>query len=361
MKLSSATASDVNFIDYSVEPKDTDGALEQKETEYINHNWTQQYGYYCKIPELQASINALARWTMGQGYIAKDEQDEFLCNTFVGHGADSFNTILENLIRVAKIAGDSFAEIIRNDVGMPINVKPLNPGSIKIVANKKGKIIRYEQINKTKNAKFEPKDILHFSRDRTADEIHGISIIDAVEEIILMRNEAMSDMRQLMHRHVKPRLVYKLDTDNPAKIAEFKAKEDLANVGGENLYIPMGAVEFEVLSVASNAMLNPLPWIDRLNQYFFQAVSVPQIIVGGSQEMTEATAKVAFIAFEQTIKEEQLYIEEQVDRQLGISIKLEYPVSLQNEMMSSIKKGETMQASTPEDTSVKGVDLTGAQ
>lgn len=339
--------------DYSVDAMTTDGAGDQKETTWNNSEWSSQLGYYKQIPELRAAIDAKARWTVGKGMTA-NSGDMFKMKTITGIGTDTFNTILENMIRTYQIGGDSFAEIVRDDNGKLINLKPLDPSTIKIVANKKGRIIRYEQMGKVKGLKkkFKPEQIFHLSRNRVADEIHGVSLIEAVEEIILMRNEAMQDMKKLMHRHVQPRVVFKLDTDETSEIEAFKAKADNAVEDGENLFIPKDAVEWDILSVPANSTLNPLPWIDRLNAYFFQATGVPQIIVGGSQEMTEATAKIAYLAFEQTIEEEQLYIEEEIGLQLGLMVELEFPASLENDMISSKKKAETMQASTPEDTSL---------
>jgi hypothetical protein len=81
-----------------------------------------------------------------------------------------------------------------------------------------------------------------------------------------------------------------------------------------------------------------MPWIQVLNQYFFQAVGVPQIIIGGSQELTQTAAQIAYLAFEQTIEEEQLYIEEQVLAQLNLEINLEFPASLQNNLLSDQSK-----------------------
>ena len=373
LDIGAAVASDLtNTVkDFIVALKETDGAKDSKETEYLNTEWSQQLGYYKTIPELRTNVDALARWTIGKGLKA-DEETLFNIRIIKGFGKDTFNTILENQSRTSKIAGDSFAEIIRANIitriinkltrsgGLMVNLKPLDPGKIKIVANRKGIIKRYELIGKGKTQKFHPDNIFHLCRNRTADEIHGISIIESVKWIIDARNEAMKDMRILMHRHVKPIIKWQLDTEDETKIAAFKAKADAAVENGENLYIPMGAVDADILSVATNATLNPLPWIDRLNNYFSQAIGVPQILVGGSQEMTEATAKIAYLAFEQTIAEEQLYVTEQVALQLGLKIELEMPASLQNEMLSDQSKSETMQASTPEDTSVKGVPIQGA-
>jgi len=347
------------ITDYSVDAVSTDGPLDQKETTYDNTNWTTQLGYYKKIPELKTAIDALARWTIGKGF-KSNEITEITLSAIKGWGKDSFNTILENMTRTAKIGGDSFAEIIRDEDEALINVKPLDPGTIRIVANRKGLIIRYEQIDRAGNRKpksWTPEKIFHLSRNRTADEIHGESMIDAVTDIILMRNEAMADYKKLLHRNVFPIMMHELDTDDPTEVAAYKVKADKASTQGENLYVPKGVVTASVLAVAPNATLNPLPWIAQLNNYFFQAAGVPQIIVGGSEEITEASAKISYLAFEQTIEEEQLYLEEQVLAQLNLEIELEFPATLQNELLSDQGKSETMQANTPEDTAVTNVGV----
>ena len=352
--------------DWSVTPMQTDGPEVVGETYYDNANWSKYLGYYKTIPELAAAIDAKATWTIGKGFKASPVT-EMTLDAIRGWGKDSFNTILENAVRTYHIGGDSFIEIIRDNEDNLINLKPLDPGNIRIVANSKGIIIRYEQINNSNipNKKWAPEKILHFARNRVADEIHGVSIITSVEEIIKMRNEAMADYRKLLHRNIYPVKIFHLDTDDETRIANFKVKADKAHTQGENFYVPKGAVEIENSSVAPNSTLNPLPWIQQLNQYFFQATGVPQIIVGGSQEITEASAKISYLAFEQTIEEEQLFIEEQVLAQLNMQIELDFPATLQNELLSDTSKSESMQAATPEDVSVNpqqtGVAPAGGQ
>ena len=216
--------------------------------------------------------------------------------------------------------------------------------------------MRYEQVSKTKSKpvkKFQPEEIFHLARNRVADEIHGVSIIEKLENIILMRNEAMNDWKRVLHRNVDPMMIFHLDTDDQSKINSFKAKMDAARGKGENIYIPKDAVVPEQLSIAPNSSLNPLAWIESLNNYFFQAAGVPQIIVGGSQEFTEATAKIAYLAFEQTIEEEQLFVEEELGYQLGIDLNLEFPASLENELLSDKAKDGEVAATQPNDTTAE--------
>jgi len=360
--IDSATYTDLTNTEtvYAVAPVSLDRAEDQPETEYLNTKWNQQLGYYKKIPELKSAIDAKARWTIGKGF-KSNEITEIALMEIRGHRKDTANNILKNLIVVAEIGGDSFAEIIRNDKTKLINLKPISPEVMKIVANRQGLIVRYEQIdrrNKKTTKTFSPDEIFHLSRDRVADEIHGNSVIDAVEETILARNEAIRDYRILLRRNVRPIKVWEIDTDDTGEVSTFTSKVESVYNNAENLVIPKGSVlPPTIVSVAPNATLNPLPWINQLTQNFYQEVGVPQIIVGGAQEITEASAKIAYLAWEQTVEEYQLYIEEQVLAQLNLEINLEFPASLQNEMLSDNRKAETMQASTPEDTAVTNMGV----
>ena len=179
-------------------------------------------------------------------------------------------------------------------------------------------------------------------------------MIESLTPNILMMNEAMEDLKEVFHRYVKPKFIFHLDTDDTAKIAAFKAKTDAATGAGENIYIPKDAVVPENLSVATNATLNPLPWIETLKNQFYQVSGVPQIILGGSAEFTEATAKIAYLAFQQTIEEDQLFIEEQVKKQLFLEIELEFPASLENELLSDKAKDGAVNIQPNETTAGSG-------
>ncbi len=347
--IGSAVASDlINVItDYTVDSQTLDSAQEGQETRWELPDWNENLGYYKEIPELKSAIDTKAMWTVGAGYEA-DEETTLLLGTIKGNGKDDFNSILKNMIKVMTIGGDSFAEIIRDGEGNLINIKPLNPGNMVIVQNAKGRIIRYEQLNKKKflfifkrkGKRMEPENIFHLSRERIGDEIHGLSVIPAVKWIVKARNEAMTDWKKMLHLNIHPRWKIALDTDDAAEIAAFKAKYDKANADGENMYIPKGTVEVDVLGIAPNATLNPLNWINQLNDYFFQVVNVPQIIMGNAKEFTDASGKIVYLSYEQSVKAEQLYAEAQFLNQLNLEIHLTFPASLQGEAISDTPNQE---------------------
>ena len=339
--INSSVASDLtNAISpYVVPSETTDGAGNSKEFEWTNPYWSEDYGYYLTIPEFKRAVDTKTLWTLGAGFEA-DDTTVLLLDSIKGNAKDSFNSILKNQIKTKTITGDSFAEVIRDGKGVLANLKPLDPSSIRVVQNRQGRIVRYEQVSKNKKSKktFTPEQIFHLSHERIADEIHGTRIIQSLKWLIDARNEAMSDWRIVLRRNVRPVRLWFLDTDDPVEIAGFKATTDAAYGNTENLYIPKGTVETEIASVAPNATMNPLPWIEMIKDQFFQAVGVPQIIFGNAKGFTDASGKIVYLAFEQNVKEEQLYIEEQVLGQLNLEISLTFPASLQNELISSNEK-----------------------
>lgn len=339
---------------YSVGAQSTDGATGQPDVRWQMRDWEKNLGYYLEIPELQTAIDTEATWTVGGGFKA-EAPIELLLGAIKGNGKDSFNSILSNCVRTATIGGDSFTEVIRDKDGVLVNLKPLDPSSIVIVQDTKGRIKRYEQVSKGEkpNKRFTPEELFHLSRKRIADSIHGISVIPAVELIILARNEAMADWKKVLHRNVFPLWIFHLDTDDPAQIAEFKAKQDKAHATGENIYVPKGAVVPELVTTATNASLNPLAWIDKLNDYFFQTVNVPQIITGNAKEFTDASGKIVYLAYEQSVKGKQLYVEEQVLGQLNLEIELTFPASMQQDLITSENKEGEPQAAQPADTTAE--------
>lgn len=355
--ITSAEASSLKtaVVDYSVDTQNIDGAAKQKETTWTNDNWTQWLGYYKTIPELQSVIDTKATYTIGKGFKADTATTEIL-NKIVGWGKDTFNTILENMLRVNQIGGDAYSEIIKNKSGSLLNLKPLDPGVMRHVVNGKGMILRFEQLDKIGGKevvhKFKSEEIFYLPRNRIADEIHGISIIEKLEETILMRAEAMLDMKKLMHRHIKPFNIFKLDTDDTTKIAAFKAKQDAIAEEAENMYIPLGAVEVEQFAMPKGATDISLAWIEQLNNYFYQATGVPKVLMGDTSGTTEAGTKMGYFAFQQRTEEDQKSIEEQVKIQLGLEIELEPPASLEK----NLAKDETKDGSDgakPNDTTAE--------
>jgi len=339
--------------DVTIDTQDTDGANGMKQR-WPNEDWTKWFGIYNDIPEVKIAFDMRAVWTIGNGFEA-DTRTTVILGNISGNGLDTFDSILKNLFVVKRINGDSFAEIIRKKNGELLNLKPLNPGRMVTIYSNKGRVEGYEyQIYKKREKAgfqtFKPHQILHLTNKRIADEMHGKSDINALQNIILANNESFDDMRKLMHRFVKPMFKFTYETEDMVEIEKNVAKMDSAVNKGENIHLPKGAMTQELISVPANATLNPMPWRDHLRNYFFQVVGIPQIILGSSGEFTESTAKIAYLAFEQSVKDEQKFIQNQLWRQVGIKVKFVFPASLKNELLSDeAKDGAQTTAAQPAD------------
>ena len=349
-----ATTSDLSnsIEETTIDSASTDGASGDEETKLHNADWKKQYGIYKTIPEVKSAFDALTDWTVGKGYIA-DETTTLILDEVRGRGKESFNEILKNGTTVRKTGGDSYSEIITDNDGVLINLKPIDPETMTVILNSKGLIIRYEQISKVKGKKpkkYKPEQIFHLSNNRIADNGLGESAIDALEWIIIAKKEAMEIQKTVTSRYARPVIIWHLDTDDETKIANFKETTNNMSKDGENVFIPKGAVVPEVLAVAPNQTLNIISWLDYLDARFTQVSGVPDVILGNSKNLTEASSKIAYLAFEQTVKAEQLYIEEQVLAQLNLVINLEFPASLENELLSDSNKDITNGAAQPNET-----------
>ena len=346
--IAQATTTDLagNVENFSVDSKTPDMA-ENKETYWDYTDAAENLGYYKSIPELRSAINALAIWTAGKGYTT-DRRTQVILENITGWGEDSFSSICQNMIIQKKIFGDAFAEIIRNDKGELINLKPLYTGDMRVVVDENGLITRYEQRTKNGYKKLQPYQVLHLVNDRVANEIHGTSVIESCKWIIDARNEAMRDRRTIMHRMIALGIL-EVDTDDPVKISEATKQYQNAVKNGEVLVLPKGVAELKSNPVSIE---DHLPWIRYLEGFFYQAVGVPRVIAS-SQEYTEAASKVGYLTFEPIYTNEQTLLEQDLWSQCAIRVKFNRPPSLGGFMQESEAKNTGQTGFQPNDVQAK--------
>jgi hypothetical protein len=352
----STTNMNDNVPSYSVAPMQTDSTSGNKETEWMNTKASQYFGYYKKIPEVHTPFNSFATWIVGKGYETEDAESQVILDHIKGWGEDTFNSIMWNLMVQKKVYGDAFAEIIRADDKDKtlLNLKPLYPAKMKIIVNEKGILLRYEQMDVIgKDGKsvqvFQPEEILHLCNDRVSDQIHGNSLLEANEWVILAKNEIMDDYRTVLHRNVVPVRILEVDTDDPVKVAEIRVKYETAIKNKEVIIVPKGTVSITTDGGTANAIINPMPFLNYLDNFFYQALGIPKIILGGGQEFTEASSKIGYISYEQVYVREQTEFIADFWNQVGIKIKLNKPVSIQNELISDTNKDPAALGMQPND------------
>lgn len=321
--------------EYKVTSQSLDSAYDT-ETKY-NPQFNKWHGYYRKIPEFRAVINKLASWTFGRG-IKADKGNEAKLKKIKGWGKDSSRTVLKNLWRVALICGDAFGHIVKDGQGRMTNLKPLNSQNVSIVANDKGIIIGYE-LSTVPNKRYSPEEIFHLSYERLGDEIHGIPFAEALESMILTRNELIADLRVLYHRNIKPIQFFEVETSDTDKLTDIATTINNAYAKTENVIIPHGVIkEIKKTNTPQYGNLDSLNFLKFVVRQFVTACGVPEVVMGWGEETTEASSKIIYLAFQQEIEDMQLYIQEMAEIQLNIKFNLEFPASLEGELQQDQKK-----------------------
>ncbi len=317
-------------FNYSVDSKNTDGGYGNDENEWTNSNASKYYGFYHSVGEFRAAINAFSTWVIGQGYDC-DDATKTILESITGWGEDTFTSILWNMLCVKKFSGDSYSEIIRNEKGTLINLKSLDPCRMKHITNKKGIIIRYEYTQGDgKIQKFKPYEILHFCNDRILDEPHGTAVTSAVEWVCEALKEAYQDWKRIMHK--SSLLIFYVDESDTTRLT--KLKTEMAN----------GIKKGDVLILTckpDEARLEPAPtppaqawtiYINNLEDKFYKQLGVPKVVLGGTAENTEASAKVGVISYEPIWTREITELENDLWNQLARKIKIRKQPSLMDNM-----------------------------
>jgi predicted DNA-binding protein (MmcQ/YjbR family) len=358
---SSQTLTAVSSSDfYSVDSKASDSPSSQNES-YYTPSWSKWNGYYRAIPEMRAVIDKLASWTFGRG-IKADKKNKDKLKKLRGNGKESARLILKNQWRTALICGDSFAEIIKDNQGRIINLKPLNPETIQIIYNRKGMIEGYNQLTTEKKNREKPdfseEEIYHLANERIGDEKGGMPFPEALEIMIKARNEALEDLRVLYHRNIKPIHWIEVETDDTTKLSLIETSVNNAYKKTENIIIPSGVIkEIKTQKSPQYSTLESLPYIKFLVRLFVSSCGVPEIVMGWGEQTTEASAKIIYLAFQQTIEDMQLYNQEMAELQLNITFDLEFPASIETEMQRDEKKDGPVSSTGDKETEVnmKGV------
>jgi len=337
--------------DYSVDSQATDGATGSGKTYYHNTNFNKWHGHYKKVAKIKKSLDAFATWVVGKGWKAESTEDQIVLENIRGWGEDTFMSILWNMLVTKKVNGDAYAEIIRDgETGELINIKTLDPASITHVVGENGLIEKYQQRTKTGNDQA-IKDIpiermLHLCNDRVADEVHGVSVIEAVEWVVETQEEILRDYRRQLHRNGVARIIY-VDVEDTTKINTFKAQWKEAIDKGDVLILPKGTAE---VKDTGTTLQDPIPFLRYLDQMFWIAIGTPRVILGGSEEFTEASSKIGYLTFEQIYTKEVEELIADIWNQLGIKITINKPASIKNELLQSEDKNTGQTGFQPKET-----------
>jgi len=289
--------------------------------------WKDHNAYYKKHSSVKAVINKLGMWSVGKGYQAKKGVSDTL-DKVRGSGKDTFDEVINNVVRGRHLDGDSYAEIIGGKGQSLLNLKPLNPGTMKVYYTDAGMIAYYAQVNLDGSEEiFDKEEIFHLSLNRIADETHGEGDIATLMNYLDKIKQIDEDMSVMFHRFIVPMVIWRINTDKASEVARFNTDQKNAFDKGQNLVIPNKAAEWDLMEPGKNGV-DPLQWRQTWVEEVTKGGGVPALIMAIEAGTTEASSKMVYLAWQQVIEAEQMYLEKQIKQQLGLEVKFEFPASI---------------------------------
>lgn len=340
--------------DFIVNSMSLDSPGDQDNNYYDNPNFTKYHGYYRTIPEAKSNIDAIRTWSVGKGWESEDTRTTVILQSITGNGKQNFQQIIGNHLVVKKFNGDAYTQIIRNEKGTLINLKNLNAGRIRVVYSKDGRIKKYQQLDTKGNSVLRtiPKEeMLHSMNNPIGDEIHGVSSFEAAQWAIDAKQEAMRDWRRISHRSTV-RILY-VDLSDTEQVNRAKSQYAEGVKSGEILILTVkpGDAQFEDLQLPPVEAF--LAWIRYLDNFIYQALQVPKIITGGTQDFTEASSKVGYLTFDPVYTQEQLELEADLWNQAAIKVDFKRPAELGGTMNEDEQKNTGQTGFQPSETNVQ--------
>ena len=292
----------------------TDAEAPPKDGSYTTefNKWN---GYVEKIPLLKGIINAGAASTTASWRTtgSNDKKMAQIMDTWDGQGNDSFRIIMDNLFRVAKTCGDSYAEILTNDDMDIENLLILPSDNISQVI-KNGIIKRYDEMDG--NGKFKPPNIFHLAYNKWGSMTHGTGVVPPMENLLQSLMQVQDDMAKIFHKYIKPLHMIKLDTDDPTQQKKFKAEwQKLKNLP-EADFIFSGDVQVDRVSIPQGSILDPMIWERAILKHMFMGSRTSELTLGTGSVNSEESAKMQMAGFRGMIRWDQKWLADNVVRQL---------------------------------------------
>lgn len=283
-------------------------------------------GFVDRIPILRAILNAnadavTASWRT-EGKEAKKMAD--VLDQFEGNGKETFKLIMNNAIKIAKIGGDYYGEIIYGefdgiDGEIPLDIITLPPANILQIV-KKGRIKRYEEIDG--DAKWSPQEMFHLAYNPIGAQTHGNSMIEPMQNILIDLENIMDVGSKIYEHYVKPLTIIYAQADTQAELDKIKDswKSTMQTIKSDWI-IPADVIQkIERHGIPQFSTLDPAHWHRVLLDHVIMSSRVPELALGTGAVNSEESARMQFMGFRQMIRWEQKFLEENLRRQLFVQI-----------------------------------------
>jgi len=278
----------------------------ERTQQYLENLWK----YYTGESTIFAAINYTAWNTVMSGYDVvcksqevKDIIEEFRLET------DLDTKLLDSVI-YCLVFGDGFMERIFNKQETKLlDVKVVNPMTMKIEYDKYGQITGYRQvINGKEGELIDPKYIAHFRFFPDPKTPYGISIITPSIDTLKRKVRTDKAIANAIIRHGTPKYIVSIGSDKiqepiPDTVFE-EIKRELKNITEKNEIIVPWTVKVD--SIDEKGISGVEEYFNYFQSQLVVGLLCPEEALGLGRGSTEATAYVKAIMYERMIKSFQL-------------------------------------------------------
>lgn len=221
-----------------------------------------------------------------------------------GRGHESFKQIMANMYKVAWICGDAYAEILFDEDDKPYDLVILPSDNIRQVV-KKGKIIRYEEIDGS--AKWQPHQIFHWKYKPRGAQTHGIGMVETLNNILIEYEQMIQLGSEMYRKTTNPKQMILVNSDNLQKIQTVRdAVKEAGDTWGGVMVLPKTLIEpDDIKDITLSPTLKPGEWLDKLKAEVFQSTATPELILGTGYSTSEEDAKTRIAGFTGSIRDDQ--------------------------------------------------------
>ena len=268
------------------------------------------WSYYTGESTIFASINYTAFNTVMSGYdiLTSNEDMRLLLEQF--RLDVDLDTKLLDAVIYCLVFGDAFIERIFNKKeDKLLDVKVVNPITMKIEYDKYGRVTGYRQvINGQEGDLIDTKYIAHFRFFPDPTSPYGISIITPSIDTLKRKVRTDKAIVNAIIRHGTPKYVVSIGSDKiaepiPESVFE-QIKQELRNITEKNEIIIPWTVNVETIDERG------IPGVEEYFNYFQTQLIVgllcPEEALGLGRGSTEATAYIKAVMYERMIKSFQL-------------------------------------------------------
>lgn len=172
--------------------------------------------------------------------------------------------LLEVLAAQLALHGNAFVQIVRDGAGLPVELFPLRPERVEVVAGEDGWPIawRYRLAGRTVTLPLEDEDgwpcVIHLRGFHPVDDHYGAGCLAAAAQAVAIHNAAAAWNRALLENAARPSgaLVYDSGDGAPLSAEQFaRLKDELADAyqGAGNAGRPMlleGGLDWKAMSLS---------------------------------------------------------------------------------------------------------------